>query len=76
MTSCVIFEMCAVYHKSPVAHSVRESSKCTLMALTTVVVDKEAMLCLNPSWKTSYNRGQHLLEEKLEKKPIQLEKMH
>ena len=76
MTTGVIFNLCAAYHKSPVVHSVREYLKRTLMARTTVVVDKEAMLCLNPSWKTPYNKSQHLLEEKLEKKHTQLEKMH
>ena len=74
MTSGVIFEVCAIYHKSPVEHSVRESAEGRFMARATVVLDKEAMLCLNPSWKTPYNRGQLLLEEKIEKKPIQLEK--
>ena len=65
MTSSVIFVMCAIDHKSPVPHSVREPAEGSLVARATVVVDKVAMLCLNPSWKTLYHWCQ---------KPKQLEK--
>ena len=55
--------MCAIDHKSPVAHSVRESAEGRFVARATVVIDKVAMLSLNPSWKTPHNRRQNLLRE-------------
>ena len=74
MTSSVIFVMCAIDHKSPVPHSVRELAEGSLVARATVVVDKVAMLCLNPSWKTPYYWCQNLLRGRLKRNPNSLKK--